>query len=76
MKSDRNPDRIPMENSEVKEEHELIMFPVKGVTYTVTPTEALSIINHISGSLLAYEHSGGYSAYERKYLSGLPAKKD
>lgn len=69
------PDRIPIDRKPIKSDDEIIMFTIKGRNETVTPIEALSIINEISGVLMAYEHSGGYSEYERKYLKHLRAEK-
>lgn len=66
---ENNPDRIPMAGSNKQDEHELIIFTVKGKKETVTPSEALSIINTLSASLMAYNHSGGYSNFEKKYLT-------
>ena len=69
---ERDPEKISLNQKRRIRNEEVIMFPLKGKTETVTPAEAMSIINYISGSLMAYEHSGGYSEYERKYLSGIP----
>jgi hypothetical protein len=54
---DRSPDKIPVE-AQAKDQ-KVIMFPVNGRQETVTVFEALSIINHISGCLMADSHGGG-----------------
>lgn len=64
-----DPNHINLEEESVKEA--VISVPINGREELVTPSEALSIINHISGVLMAYERSGGYNNYKRKYLDGV-----
>ena len=58
---DRSPEKIPVEAS--TEAQKVIMFPINGRTESVTVFEALSIINHISGCLMADSHGGGVKKF-------------
>lgn len=69
------PSRIPIDRKPVEHDNEVILFTLKGKRQSVTPAEALSIINELSGVLMAYEHSGGYSECERKYLKQIREEK-
>ncbi len=53
---DRSPDKIPMDKAEKPQD--IIMFTLRGQQEAVTRLEALSIINHLSGCLIADEHAG------------------
>ena len=59
------PSTINME-PEAKED-EVITVYVKGQKFLVTPTDALSIMNQISGVLLAYGYSRGREQGQKKY---------
>ena len=48
-------------------ENEVITVYVKGQKFLVTPTDALSIMNQISGVLLAYGYSRGREQGQKKY---------
>jgi len=48
-------------------ENEVIAVYVKGHRFVVTPTDALSIMNQISGVLLAYGYSTGREQGKEKY---------
>ena len=48
-------------------EDEVITVYIKGQRFLVTPTDALSIMNQISGVLLAYGYSRGREQGSKKY---------
>ena len=52
----------------LSKEEEVITVYVKGHKFVVTPTDALSIMNQISGVLLAHGYSGGREQSSKKYL--------
>lgn len=49
-------------------EEEVITVQVKGQRFLVTPTDALNIMNQISGVLLAYGYSRGCEQGSKKYI--------
>lgn len=59
------PSTLNME-PEAKED-EVITVYVKGQRFLVTPTDALSIMNQISGVLLAHGNSAGRNQGSKKY---------
>ena len=63
-----NPDKIVIggDNKPVKEDEVITVF-VKGEQFLVTPTDALSIMNQISGVLLAHGYSRGHTESKVKY---------
>ena len=56
-----------LDEEEVTNEKEVISVYVKGHRFIVTPSDAVSIINQISGVLLAYGYSGGREQGQKKY---------
>lgn len=60
------PSTLNMEHE--AKENEVITVYVKGQKFLVTPTDALSIMNQISGVLLAYEYSSGREQSQKKYI--------
>ena len=67
INGENNPAKIQLGNDNQVKEDEVITVIVKNVQFLVTPTEALSIMNQISGVLLAYGYSGGYRTGQKKY---------
>jgi hypothetical protein len=68
-----DPETITMdeEGTGRKPELEIITVVVKEQSFQVTPSEAVGIINQVSGVLLAYESSGGYEQSKKKYLNNI-----
>ena len=50
----------------------IITVYVKGKKFLVSPSEAVSIINQISGVLLAYEYTGRREQGQKKYNDRIP----
>ena len=63
---ENDPARISIE-PEVTIEKEIITVFIKGKRILVTPTEGLSIINQLSGVLMAYGYSAGREQSQKKY---------
>ena len=68
---ENNPLKIKLGEENQTKEDEIITVWIKGEKFLVTPTEALSVMNQISGVLLAYGYSGGYRQGQKKYLEGI-----
>jgi len=65
---DNDPKTIPINGGEtISDEKEIITVYVKGKRFLVTPSEGLSIINQLSGVLMAYGYGGGYEQSKKKY---------
>ena len=65
---ENDPKTISIEGSNSNSsEKEIITVYVKGQRFLVTPSEGLSIINQLSGVLMAYEYSGGRGESKKKY---------
>lgn len=64
------PDQLSLE-PEAAKENEIITVYVKGQQFFVTPTDALSIMNQISGVLLAHGYSRGREPGQKKYTHGV-----
>jgi hypothetical protein len=69
---ENNPDKILLGDPEpVAEAEEIITVYIKEHKFMVTPTEALSIMNQISGVLLAYGYSRGREQGQKKYNNSI-----
>ncbi len=65
---ENDPAKIILNETKNVNEKEIITVYVKGKRFLVTPSEGLSIINQLSGVLMAYGYSGGRGEGTKKYL--------
>ena len=64
---ENDPAKIIIDEIEETKENEVITVFVKGKRFLVTPSEGLSIINQLSGVLMAYGYSGRRTQGTKKY---------
>jgi len=64
---DNDPKTIKIDGNDSVNEEGIITVYIKGQRFLVTPTEGLSVINQLSGVLLAYGYSRGHGQGQKKY---------
>ncbi len=65
---ENDPAKIILNETKNVNEKEIITVYIKGKRFLVTPSEGLSIINQLSGVLMAYGYSGEREEGSKKYL--------